>query len=305
MPKTTKPKATTPPAKTTADWASEYGVQAALVNSNTELKTLFNQAVTGKWTPAKFQATFQNTTWYKTHADTWRVAETARLTDPASWKEQINQAKTQIAQQSSALGFTLSDDQVERLATQSLYLAAGSASNIDQTSLKTHLMETGRITGQGGQVMTNIDALKNNAYNYGLHYSDQWFTDASKAILSGTGATGNQQYWVDQMRNDAKSQFPSLAAQIDAGADSRTAADGYISKMASTLEIDPKSINMQDPLLRKALTSTTDSSGNVTPTPLWQFDQDLKKDDRYFKTNQAHQDMLGLSSQIARNFGMV
>ena len=293
---------TTTPAPKPVDFAAAYGVQAALVNSNSELKTLFNTAVAGKWTPAKFNAAFINTTWYKKHSDTWRVAETSRVTDPASWNEQRNLVLDNIRRQSSALGFELDESQIAKLADQSLYLSGGNAASVDDSILKSHVAEIGRITGTGGTALATIDTLKKNAYNYGVSYGDEWFNNATKSILTGTGETGNVAYWNNIIKNNAKSQLPGLSDLIDSGLDARTAADGYITKMASTFELDPNEVNLQDPLMQKAFTNIG-QDGKPSLKPLWQFQQELKQDDRYFKTNKAHQDMTGLATEIARQFG--
>jgi hypothetical protein len=89
---------------------------------------------------------------------------------------------------------------------------------------------------------------------------------------------------------------------IDKGLTVRDIASPYLDAMATTFEIDPTSANLEDPLMQKALTNL--SQGNEPSLkPLWQFQQELKQDNRYFKTNKAHQDMTGLATEIARQFG--
>lgn len=287
------------PKKTTADWAAEYGTQAALVNSDPGLKALFERAVAEKWSAPKFNAAFQNSSWYKKNSDTWRTAETTRLTDPASWKEQINLAKDLIKKNANDLGFELSSSEVDKLASQSLYLAGGSSNAINPSTLKIHVAETGRITGKGGTALKTMDDLKANAYNNGIAYNDSWYTGAAKDILTGTGTV---EEWNKQIKDAAKSKYAALAPMIDKGMTVRDIASPYLDAMATTFEIDPNSANLEDPLMQKALTNL--NQGNEPSLkPLWQFQQELKQDDRYFKTNKARQDMTGLATEIARQFG--
>jgi hypothetical protein len=72
--------------------------------------------------------------------------------------------------------------------------------------------------------------------------------------------------------------------------------------MASVFELDPTEVNLQDPLMQKAFTNLG-QDGKPALKPLWQFQQELKQDDRYFKTNRANQEMTGLATEIARQFG--
>lgn len=285
--------------KDAVDFASEYGVQAALVNSTPELQALFNQAVAEKWTPAKFQAAFMNTTWYLNNSDTWRNAEATRLTDPASWREQLNLALDNVRKISAGLGFELDESQVSQLAEQSLYLAGGSASNVNLDQLKGRVVETGRLTGKGGTSLQAIDSLKTFAYNNGLSYSDGWYESAAKDILMGTGTING---WEKQIKDAAKSKYAALATQIDAGLNVRDIASPYIQIMSATLEEDQNTISLDDPLLQRTLTGI-DEAGNPKLTPLWQFERDVKRDDRYFKTNKANQEFAAIATEVARQHG--
>jgi hypothetical protein len=274
-------------------------VQAALVNSNPELKALFNRAVAEKWTPAKFNAAFINTTWYKSNSDTWRVAETSRVTDPASWAEQVRLTKELIVRTSTDLGFTLTDSQVNSLASQSLYLAGGTSNAINPSILKTHVAETGRITGTGGTALQVIDNLKMVDYNNGISHSESWYTSAARDILSGNGTV---EEWNKQIKDAAKSKYAALAPLLDKGQTVRDIASPYLDAMATTFEIDPNSANLNDPLMQKALTNLNEKN-EPSLKPLWQFQRELKQDDRYFKTNRANQEMTSLATTIARQFG--
>lgn len=300
-----KPKPTPAPVTeavvqtTPTDFSAEYGVQAALVNSDPELKGLFDRAVAEGWTPAKFQAAFQNTNWYRTNSDTWRAAEATRLTDPASWAEQQKLTKDLIRRQAVQLGFELDEDQVAKLADQSLYLAGGSSANIDTTALKTHVVEVGRITGKGGTALQAMDKLKSEAYANGVAYNDGWYETAAKDVLVGTGT---MEGWSNQIKDAAKSKYAALADQIDAGLTVRDIASPYIQELASTFEVDQNTVGLEDPLMQRALTGLNES-GQPYLTPLWQFQRELKQDDRYFKTNKANQEFTGLATEIAREFG--
>lgn len=285
--------------KTASDFAAEYGVQAALVNSDPQLKSIFDQAVANGWTPAKFQAEFRNSSWYLNNSDAWRVAETTRTADPATWNEQLRLATTAIRKQSVALGFELSDAQVANLANQSLYMSAGSAGAINADWLKTQVAEVGRLTGAGGTSLQIMDSLKKFAYNNGIDYNDNWFEGAAKDVLVGTGTING---WEKQIKDAAKSKYAALAEQIDAGLNVRDIASPYIQQASALLERAQETIGLDDPLIQKALTGLNESMQPVLQ-PLWKFVQDVKKDNRYFQTNGATREFTALATEIGRNFG--
>jgi hypothetical protein len=284
-------------AKTSADWAVEYGTQAALVNSNPELKALFNKAVAEKWSPAKFKASFENTGWFKNNGPTWRMAETARLSDPGAWNSSLTDVKNRIAQAAKDMGFELNPADVNKLANDTLYLSWGKG--VDEALLKQHVAATGRITGTGGEVAVTMEKLKQSASAMGVQYGDDWFANAAQSTLSGQS---NYDFYDKKIKEDAKSKYAAFAGQIDGGQTVAAIASPYIQSMARILELSPTDITLDDPTINQALINY-DAQNNPTAKPVWAFERELKQDDRYFKTNQSAQEMTGLASEIARQFG--
>jgi hypothetical protein len=298
---TAKKKTTATAAPAPVDFNAQYGVQAALVNSDPGLKALFNQAVAGKWTAAKFNAEFQNTSWFKTHSDAWRVAETTRLADPASWKEQVGLASENIKATATALGFQLSDADVANLASQSLYMSGGNANAIDTNLLKKHVVETGRITGVGGEAAKTIDALKNYSYNMGVSYNDDWYTNAATNILTGDGTIQN---WNNQIKTIAKSKYAGFADQLDAGATVMDIASPYMNSMAKILELNPTDIKLDDPSINQALTNLG-QDGKPAATPIWQFENSMRQDPRWQKTQNARDAYANTAHRVLSDMGLV
>lgn len=286
-------------AKTAQDFAAEYGTQAAFVNSNPELKAIFDQAVLEKWTPNRFQAAFQNTNWFKNNGPTWRAAETARLSDPGAWASSLADVRTQINQAATNLGFTLDAAQVEKLANDTLYLSWGKG--IDESLLKQHVATVGRITGVGGEVSTTMQKLKTKAGEMGVDYTEDWFNQAAQSTLSGQG---NYATFEQSIIDAAKSKYQAFADQIDKGMTVQAIASPYIASMGKILELNPADIKLDDPTIQRALVNY-DESNKPMAKPTWQFERELKQDDRYFKTNQANQDFTSLATDIARQFGKI
>ena len=276
---------------------AEYGTQMALVNSNPELKSLFKNATAGGWTAAKFQAEFQNTEWFKKHGVSWRGAETAKRTDPGQWAAALGKVKGQIAATAAQMGFSLKESDVAKLAEQTLYSSWGEA--IDMGTVTAHVVEMGKITGTGGKAVDTMNALKQQAFENGQSYSDDWYAAAARGVL---GEGKNMNMYQKQITDDAKSMFAPFATQLDAGMTVRQAAAGYINTVANRLGLQATDVKLDDPLLARALKNAS-PDGKPAVMPLYEFDKAVKMDDRYFKTNQAHQEMESLATEIARQFG--
>jgi hypothetical protein len=74
--------------------------------------------------------------------------------------------------------------------------------------------------------------------------------------------------------------------------------------MSQILEINPEAINVNDQTIKKALLNIT-PEGQPSVKPLWQFEQDLRKDERWRYTKNAEQELMGTGIRLLRNFGLV
>ena len=99
------------------------------------------------------------------------------------------------------------------------------------------------------------------------------------------------------IRNTAKIGLPDkVAGLLDNGVDLKTVYSPYRRLMASTLEIDPESISLDDPTLRMAIGPDKEMS-------LYDFQRSLRKDPRWQYTDQARQSVSEAALGVLRDFG--
>jgi hypothetical protein len=73
---------------------------------------------------------------------------------------------------------------------------------------------------------------------------------------------------------------------------------------AQTLEVNPNTIKLSDRMIQQALASK-DAKGQPATKTVWQFEQDLRKDPRYMKTQQAQDDAMKMTKQVLEDWGVV
>ena len=101
------------------------------------------------------------------------------------------------------------------------------------------------------------------------------------------------------IRDVAKIGMPEKVAKlIDQGVDLATIYSPYKNLMASTLEINPETITMNDPTLRSAITAEKE-------VPLYDFERQLRKDNRWQYTNQAREEVSNAAQKILQDFGFM
>jgi hypothetical protein len=114
------------------------------------------------------------------------------------------------------------------------------------------------------------------------------------------------------LQEQAKLTFPGLGKQIDSGMTVAQAASPYLTSYAKILEqpIDSQSqasAYLQDPSIKKALQyQDPNAKGDGTPgiMPMWQYEQSLKQDPRWMKTNNARDELGSVAMRVLSDFGL-
>jgi hypothetical protein len=209
--------------------------------------------------------------------------------------KQIKAAKESVKAYATDLGITIDDKQIASIANE--YAAGGLSAEV----VKSRIAQVGQIEYNKGAAATTVDSLKSTAAAYGIKYNDDFYRQATRSILDGSSTADT---FAKQIKELAKSRYPSYAEQIDAGLTPDKIASPYMQTMASILELNPNDVSLNDPTISKALTSIN-AEGKPTAMPLWQFEQQLKQDPRWRYTNNAQQELMGTGTAILRKFGLM
>lgn len=144
-------------------------------------------------------------------------------------------------------------------------------------------------------------AVKNLAYDNGIKLSDNDALSYANKIVSGQ-VDENTIY--NTIRESAASAFPSLAEKIKAGLDLKTLASPYIQSMSDILEIPDTAIDLFDPQIRSAMAYTL-PDGKVGTKSIYDFERQLRKDDRWQYTNKAREQAASVATTVLRDFGFM
>lgn len=277
-----------------------YGLSAALINSSKELKSLFNKAVSGGWTAAKFQASLKNSKWWKTQSAGLRKFLTIKYTDPATYKQNWSNAQYKINQLAVqvGLGDQITKGRSSKLLKDAIYnsLALGwSDARIKDWFGSKTTTHGGVMWGEAGEA---FDKLHEVAYLNGMKYST-WYTTAAKAIASGKSTLEQEEA---KIRREAAARYSSYADQIKAGQNVLDLAAPYIKSLSTLLELPETDVDLFNAHIAKAMTAKGGTDGNQMP--LWQFENDVRNDPLWRKTNNAREGMMTVARSVAKDFGL-
>lgn len=288
-------------AENRANIAAEYNWSQTLLNSDPELKSLFNKAVKGTWSPDRFIAELQTTKWYQKHSDSARAAVVLQTTDPATWKSRVAQSSASLQQSAAQMGAVLSTAQLSKMSTDMTTL--GWTSQQQQAALSQYVRvaatgpNAGQYVGSAGQ---NTQALMATAEANGYKISDTDLAKWNQSISAGTSTVDDYQQF---MRRQAALTFPSFSDELLAGSDMKDVANPYINSMSNILEIPSTNITLQDPTLRKALAGSDPKTGKPQAMAMYDFESTLRQDPRWQYTDNAKQAASGALIGIGRMMG--
>lgn len=284
------------------DWEQaaqeQYGGYYAIVKSIPEVATLLQNAVANDWSDAKFQYELSQTTWFKTTSDSARQWDLSEQSDPASAQQKVDNQAAQIKAKALTLGIRLDDTSVAKLAKDSL------RGGWDETTI------TNSIGSQAMQSTAGVSqlrsgyigqTLKQTAASYGVQLSDDTFNQWVNKVATGQESQNSFQQYSLQM---AKSLFPGIAAQLDAGQTYQQIVDPYKQTAAQILEMNPENIDFTDPKWSKAVTFVTDK-GEQRPMNYNEWGDYLRQTRSfgYEFTSEAQSRAYGVANDLARLFG--
>ena len=143
--------------------------------------------------------------------------------------------------------------------------------------------------------------IKNLAYDNGIKLSDSEATNYANKIVAGLV---DENTVFNTIRESAASAFPALADKIKAGLDLKSLASPYIQSMSDILEIPDTAIDLFDPQIRGAMAYTL-PDGKVGTKSIYDFEKELRKDDRWQYTNKAREQAASVATTVLRDFGFM
>lgn len=285
------------PALSPQELAEQYGFAMSFLKSHKDVYAKFSQAVAGSWTPDKFIAELKGTAWWKHTANSVRQYQILQSQDPATLNARRQALSAQIADSAGSLGATLSKNNLARVVNNALMFGWNDSQIRDTLSSYVHTMHG----VYNGQANTDADQLKQTAWRNGIRVAPATLQSWVQSMAAGKTSVS---YYQDYLRKQAKTLAPGFANEIDSGMDLWDIASPYMQSKAQLLQLDPAKIDLFDPDVRKAL-SSKDAKGQPTSMSLWEFEDHVKQDPRFLKTDAARDSAYATAHRVLNDFGLI
>jgi len=299
--------------------ATDFSLPETIFKNVPSLNRILKQYVDENWTEAKLRKAIRDDNWYRKNSAEIKtryvqkfnyedLVATGQADGSTDYEMQISKIERQLEKRAMEIGSAAANDPAAiRKAAENIYITNRDKDTvfIDDflaSSIKPvggMIADKGTI-GYSGQALDNYNAILKTARDNGFQISDILPGGANEQqVLQGI-ATGKID--IDRVKQDAR----KLAAQgqpqyvrdlLAQGYDLAQVFKPYRQTMANVLEIgDPDQIDLNDPLLRTAITDKGDMN-------LYDFKKALRQDNRWQYTEQAKSDVSTAALNVLRDFG--
>jgi len=306
---------------TAGDIAEKYGLSEALFKNIPSLKLIFEEYVDPKkkMTDDEFIRRIRNDVWYKKNSAGIKqrfvqyynyrdLQESGQAEGTTQYEQDIEDIVRNLEKRAVEIGSAAASDPTAlRNAAENLYLTNKEKDTtfIDDflaSSIRPVAGTIGGKTTQGysGAALTNYNALVNAARNNGFQVADIIPGGANvDQVLQGiaSGKIDVNRVIADARKLASQGQPQYVRDLLAQGYNLDQVFKPYRTAMANVLEIgDPDQIDLNDPLLRSAITDKGDMN-------LYDFKKALRQDNRWQYTEQAKKDVSTAALGVLRDFG--
>ena len=296
------------------DYYNELGGPwiAELVKRDAELRRLFEKAIRTDDVDGFMEDLYQSKWWNDPKKSTsWKMAFQQEFAkDKTGWNQSIEDAKLAIREAADDVyNMVVPEAILDQIARR--YMYEGWSRN-DNRGLKVWLAtQFGKQAADpesdltpGGALLDVERTLSDAVREYGLTREADWARLTAQQILNPNSDYDQDDAW-NELIAEAESKYPVFAGRLSKDRSVRDLASGYIGELSQMLELrDPSSVDLNDPLLKRAFTSL-DEKNQPRLMPLWEFNQQIKKDERWQLTNNALNTYSSIGSDLARMMGFV
>lgn len=155
-----------------------------------------------------------------------------------------------------------------------------------------------KLLEAGGQAAGDIQQIMSLANQYGLTMNQE---DAMDYVATNLRKGKNIEQTKNKLIKLSQTKYQNIANLIDDDISVKDIATQYIYDMSQVLELNPQSINVNDPMIQSALLNNN-NKGTMSIT---EFNTMLRKDPRWGKTNNARNTAAEYALEILTSFGLV
>jgi hypothetical protein len=251
------------------------------------------------FTQEEFDQEFNNTAWRQQYTS-YEAQRRIEAADPNLSKDfefRKETARNSILTVAGRFGVVLNEEDINELTDLAVF--QGWDEQRIRRALEPLLERT--IAGEAdliGEVGNAETQLMNWTRSNGLQLSRQALSKYLTNITLGRQTLDDVK--ADIRKTYLAGMFPGWADKINEGFDPLDLFEPYMNVARNLLELND--ISFDDPLIKR-FTQGVGGDGNPIKMPLWQFEQEIRKDPRWQQTDNAYKTYMDVGTNLLQMFG--
>jgi hypothetical protein len=279
-----------------SETAASYGISEALLAAYPELRAvyeLFKADKTGEALEALFK-----TDYYRNSSATVKSREKQRLEQPAVYADSVQKYKIAAQKRLVASGIRIDTATFDSLVNDAYSKA------LDDNQLDQAILTSGKITGFGGNILGDTTSLKTyaNSFGVGKLLNETYWKSKQQGLFAGTITDDDIQ---QEIRNLSASAFPAYADGIAKNISVASQASNVIQTMATFLEVDPDTIDFDNPTVRKITQYIDPTTQKAAIMPQWMVERTVKSDPAWGLTKNGTKAIDDLTYKAFSDMGLI
>jgi hypothetical protein len=244
-----------------------------------------------------FRSFVLGSAFYRSNNSIARARKTAATNQPGVYAQDLDSYKVKSKKRLIQQGIQWTPGVEKQVEIG--YQSGMSDDQVDQLIVKSGTM--GKL---GGSTMSTVSSLQSfaNAYGVGNLLNTAYWDSKSTALFAGDTTT-------DDIMNDIKglaaSAYPAYAEGIKNNVSLSALASNVTSTVANLLELDPDTVNFDNPLVKRIMGYVNPATNKQEIMPQWLVDKTVKSTNDWLYTNNARNTIDSLTTKVFSDWGLM
>ena len=166
------------------------------------------------------------------------------------------------------------------------------------------IVKSGAMGKLGGNTMSTVSSLQSyaNAYGVGNLLNSSYWDTKSTALFAGDTTADDI---MNDIKNLSASAYPAYAEGIKNNVSLSALASNVTSTVANLLELDPDTVDFNNPLVKRIMGYVNPATGKQEVMPQWMVDKTVKSTDEWLYTNNAISTIDSLTTKVFSDWGLM
>jgi hypothetical protein len=244
-----------------------------------------------------FRSFVLGSAFYRNNNSIARARKTAETNQPGVYAQDLNAYKVKSRKRLIQQGIQWTPGVEKQVEIG--YQSGMSDDQVDQLIVKSGAM--GKL---GGSTMSTVSSLQSfaNAYGVGNLLNTAYWDTKSTALFAGETTTDDI---MNDIKNLSASAYPAYAEGIKNNVSLSALASNVTSTVANLLELDPDSVDFQNPLVKRIMNYVNPTTGKQEVMPQWMVEKTVKSSPDWGYTKNAYETIDSLTMKVFSDWGLV